>query len=122
MGFHGACSVLVRPSKCDVRLWKDKLTQRSNSPETADLTYGEHVRAHAPGSAEWKALYGYRSLAESVNSWMKNKLGPGQRARSLNQTHQWIDLMVMLMIRNHQSLMLYRRRTQLARTASPPAA
>jgi hypothetical protein len=53
---------------------------------------------------------------------MKDKLGPGARARSLNQTHQWIDLMVMLMIRNHQSLMLYRRRTQLARTASPPAA
>jgi hypothetical protein len=30
--------------------------------------------------------------------------------------------MVMLMMRNDQSLMLYRRRTQLARTASPPAA
>jgi hypothetical protein len=40
----------------------------------------------------------------------------------MNQTHQWIDLMVMLMLRNDQSLTLYRRRTQLARTASPPAA
>jgi hypothetical protein len=40
----------------------------------------------------------------------------------LNQTHQWIDLMVMLMMRNDQSLMLYRRRTQSARDASPRAA
>lgn len=31
-------------------------------------------------------------------------------------------LMIMLMLRNDQSLTLYRRRTQLARTASPPAA
>jgi hypothetical protein len=53
---------------------------------------------------------------------MKNKLLPGQRARSLNQTHQWIDLMVMLMMRNDQSLMLYRRRTQSTRAASPRAA
>jgi hypothetical protein len=80
------------------------------------------VRAHAPGSEGWKKLYGHRSLAESVNSWMKHKLLPGQRARSLNQTHQWIDLMVMLMMRNDQSLMLYRRRTQSARSASPRAA
>ena len=107
---------------CDTRLWGGAASQRMNSPKRADFVYGEHVRAHAPGSDGWKKLYGYRSLAESVNSWMKNELGPGQRARSLNQTHQWIDLMVMLMIRNHQSLMLYRRRTQLARTASPPAA
>jgi len=67
-------------------------------------------------------LYGNRSLAESVNSWMKNKLSRGERARSLNQTHQWIDLMIMLMLRNDQSLTLYRRRTQLARTNAPPAA
>ena len=53
---------------------------------------------------------------------MKNRLTRGERARSLNQTHQWIDLMIMLMLRNDQSLTLYRRRTQLARTASPPAA
>jgi hypothetical protein len=53
---------------------------------------------------------------------MKNKLSRGERARSLDQTHQWIDLMIMLMLRNDQSLTLYRRRTQLARTASPPAA
>ncbi len=71
--------------------------------------YGEYVRAHVPGSVGWKELYGHRSLAESVNSWMKVKLGSGARARSLNQTHQWIDLMVMLMMRNDQSLMLYRR-------------
>jgi hypothetical protein len=107
---------------CDTRLWGGAVTQRMNSPKRADFVYGEHVRAHAPGSDGWKKLYGNRSQAESVNSWMKDKLGPGARARSLNQTHQWIDLMVMLMIRNHQSLMLYRRRTQLARTASPPAA
>jgi hypothetical protein len=30
--------------------------------------------------------------------------------------------MVMLLMRNDQSLVLYRRRTQLARQASPPAA
>jgi hypothetical protein len=53
---------------------------------------------------------------------MKKELGPGQRARSLNQTHQWFDLMIMLMMRNDQSLTLYRRRTQMARTAAPPAA
>jgi hypothetical protein len=107
---------------CDTRLWGGAVTQRMNSPKRADFVYGEYVRAHTPGSVGWKELYGYRSLAESVNSWMKHKLLPGQRARSLNQTHQWIDLMVMLMMRNDQSLMLYRRRTQLARTASPRAA
>lgn len=107
---------------CDTRLWGGSVRQRMNSPKRADFVYGEHVRAHAPGSDGWKKLYGYRSLAESVNSWMKKELGPGQRARSLNQTHQWIDLMVMLMIRNHQSLMLYRRRTLQARTAPPRAA
>ncbi len=96
--------------------------QRMNSPEKADFVYGEHVRAHAPGSPEWKALYGNRSQAESVNSWMKNNLTRGERARSLNQTHQWIDLMIMLMVRNTQSLMLCERRTQLARTKAPPAA
>jgi hypothetical protein len=48
---------------------------------------------------------------------MKNRLTRGERARSLNQMHQWIDLMIMLMLRNDQSLTLYRRRTQLARTA-----
>jgi hypothetical protein len=109
-------------ANCDTRLWGGKVRQRMNSPEKAGFVYGEHVRAHAPGSPEWKNLYGNRSLAESVNSWVKNKLGPGARARSLNQTHQWIDLMIMLMLRNDQSLTLYRRRTQLARTASPPAA
>ena len=51
-----------------------------------------------------------------------NRLTRGERARSLNQTHQWIDLMIMLMLRNDQSLTLYRRRTQLARTISPPPA
>ena len=117
------CDYLVpEGANCDTRLWGGKVTQRMNSPEKAGFVYGEHVRAHAPGSAEWKALYGNRSLAESVNSWMKNRLTRGERARSLNQTHQWIDLMIMLMLRNDQSLTLYRRRTQLARTASPPAA
>ncbi len=78
--------------------------------------------AMATGSADWKNLYGNRSLAESLNSVLKNDLGRGERARSLNLNHQWIDLMVMLLMRNDQSLVLYRRRTQLARTASPPAA
>ena len=73
---------------------------RLNSTESTGVVYGEHVRAHAPNSPEWKLLYGNRSLAESVNSWMKNKLSRGERARSLNQTHQWIDLMIMLMLRN----------------------
>ena len=117
------CDYLVpEGANCDTRLWGGTVRQRMNSPEKAEFVYGEHVRAHAPGSAEWKALYGNRSLAESVNSWMKNRLTRGERARSLNQTHQWIDLMIMLMLRNDQSLTLYRRRTQLARTASPPAA
>jgi hypothetical protein len=93
-----------------------------NSPEKAGFVYGEHVRAHAPGSPEGKALYGNCSHAESVNSWLKNRLTRGERARSLNQTHQWFDLMIMLMLRNDQSLTLYRRRTQIARTAAPPAA
>ena len=110
------------PSNCDVRLWNGKVNQRLNSPEKADFTFGEHIRAHAPGSADWKNLSGNRSLAESLNSVLKNDLGRGERARSLNLNHQWIDLVVMLLMRNDQSLMLYRRRTQLARTASPPAA
>ncbi len=114
--------VVPEGSNCDVRWWNAKVTQRLNSPEKADFTYGEHIRAHAPGSGGWKNLYGNRSLAESLNLWMKNELLPGQRARSLNQTQQWIDLMVMLMMRNDQAQMLYRRRTQLAQTAAPPAA
>jgi len=109
-------------ANCDTRLWGGKVQLRLNSTESTGVVYGEHVRAHAPNSPEWKLLYGNRSLAESENSWMKNKLSRGERARSLNQTHQWIDLMIMLMLRNDQSLTLYRRRTQLARTASPPAA
>jgi hypothetical protein len=40
----------------------------------------------------------------------------------MNQTHQWIDLMIMPMLRNDQSLTRFWRRTQLARTASPSAA
>lgn len=117
------CDYIVpEGSNCDVRLWNGKLTQRLNSPEKADFTYGEHIRAHAPGSADWKNLYGNRSLAESLNSVIKNDLGRGERARSLNLNHQWIDLMVMLLMRNDRALVLYRRRTQLARTASPPAA
>ena len=114
--------VVPEGAKCDTRLWGGKVSQRMNSPEKASYIYGEYVRAHAPGSPEWKLLYGHRSLAESVNSWMKNKLSRGERARSLNQTHQWIDLMITLMLRNDQSLTLYRRRLQLARTSSPPAA
>ena len=114
--------VVPEGSNCDVRLWNGKVNQRLNSPEKADFTFGEHIRAHAPGSADWKNLYGNRSLAESLNSVLKNDLGRGERARSLNLNHQWIDLMVMLLMRNHQSVVLYRRRTQLARTASPPAA
>jgi hypothetical protein len=117
------CDYIVpEGSKCDVRLWNGKVTQRLNSPEKADFTFGEHIRAHAPGSPDWKNLYGNRSLAESLNSLMKNGLGRGERARSLNLNHQWIDLMAMLLMRNDQSLVLYRRRTQLARAASPPAA
>lgn len=118
---HGTY-VIPEGSNCDTRLWGGTTQQRLNSPVKADFVYGEYVRAHAPGSPEWKNLYGSRSLAESVNSWMKNKLTRGERARSLNQTHQWIDLMFLLMLRNTQSLMLYRRRAQLARTTSPPAA
>ena len=121
--FRVYCDYVVpEGANCDTRLWGGTVRQRMNSPEKADFVYGEHVRAHAPGSPEWRALYGNRSHAESVNSWLKNRLTRGERARSLNQTHQWIDLMIMLMLRNEQSLMLYRRRTQLARTASPPAA
>jgi hypothetical protein len=93
-----------------------------NSPEMAHFVYGDHIRADALGSPEWKALYGNRSQAELVNSWTKNNLTRGKRARLLNQTHQWIDLTIILMLRNDQSLALYRRRTQLVRTASPPAA
>ena len=60
---------------------------------------------------------------KTINSFLYRLEGREvERARSLNQTHQWIDLMIMLMLRNDQSLTLYRRRTQLARTASPPAA
>ncbi len=121
--FRVYCDYVVpEGANCDTRLWGGTVRQRMNSPEKADFVYGEHVRAHAPGSSDWKSLYGNRSHAESVNSWLKNRLTRGERARSLNQTHQWIDLMIMLMLRNEQSLMLYRRRTQLARTASPPAA
>ena len=58
----------------------------------------------------------------AANSLMKNGLGRGERAHSLNLNHQWIDLMAMLLMRNDQSLVLHRRRTQLARAASPPAA
>jgi hypothetical protein len=93
-----------------------------NSPKRADFVYGEHVRAHAPGSAGWKKLYGHRSLAESLNSWMKTQLLWEKRARSLNQTHQWIDLMLILMLRNDRSLMLYQQRSPQARTAPPRAA
>jgi hypothetical protein len=114
--------VVPEGAHCDTRLWGGSVKLRINSRHKTGFVYGEFVRAHAPGSPEWKQLYGNRSLAESVNSWLKKKLGPGARARSLNQTHQWIDLMIMLMLRNDQSLTLYRRRTQLARTASPPAA
>lgn len=117
------CDYIVpEGSHCDVRLWNGKVNQRLNSPEKADFTFGEHIRAHAPGSPDWKNLYGNRSLAESLNSLIKNDLGRGERARSLNLNHQWIDLMLMLLMRNDHSLVLYRRRTQLARTASPPAA
>ena len=114
--------VVPSGTNCDTRLWGGNVQQRMNSPKKADFVYGEHIRAHAPGSPEWRNLYGQRSMAESVNSWMKSELLVHNRARSLNQTHQWIDLMFGLMMRNHRSLMLYRRRTQLARTASPPAA
>jgi hypothetical protein len=110
-------------ANCDVRLWGGRALQvRLNSHKKSAYVLGEHVRAHAPGSTSWHHLYGNRSLAESVNSWLKKRLGHGSRARSMNQTHQWIDLMIILMLRNDQSLALYKRRTQMARTASPPAA
>ena len=117
------CDYLVpENSNCDIRLWGGTFTHRMTSRRDSSVVYGEHIRAHAPGSAEWNALYGARSLAETVNSWMKDQLLPGQRARSLNQRHQWIDLMLILMLRNDRSLMLYRRRTRATLTASPPAA
>lgn len=117
------CNYVVPDTiNCDTRLWGGAVRQRMNSPRRSDVVYGEHVRAHAPGSDNWKNLYGYRSLAESVNSWMKTKLTGKERARSLNQTHQWIDLMIILMLRNDQSLMLYRQRSPQARTVPPRAA
>lgn len=117
------CDYVVPDSiNCDTRLWGGAVTQRMNSPKRADFVYGEHVRAHAPGSAGWKKLYGHRSLAESLNSWMKTQLLWEKRARSLNQTHQWIDLMLILMLRNDRSLMLYQQRSPQARTAPPRAA
>jgi hypothetical protein len=41
--------VVPEGSNCDVRLWNGKVNQRLNSPEKADFTFGEHIRAHAPG-------------------------------------------------------------------------
>jgi hypothetical protein len=73
---------------------------------------GEHVRAIPPGTDRWQKVYGIRSLAESLNNWLKNKLLPNQRARSIGRLRQWIDLIIMMLIRNTVSCELYKQRTK----------
>ena len=58
------CDYIVpEGGNCDVRLWNGKVNQRLNSSEKADFTFGERIRAHAPGTADWKNHYGHRSIA-----------------------------------------------------------
>jgi hypothetical protein len=107
---------------CDTRLWGHTVRQRLNSRQKTTVVWGEHVRAHVPRSNRWNALYGNRSLAESMNSWLQHHFGPGQRARSLGRTGQWLDLVLLQAVRNTQSLMLYRDRVRREGTAAPPMA
>jgi hypothetical protein len=45
-------------------------------------------------------MYRNRSFAESLNSLIKNDPEHDERTHSLNLNHQWIDLMLMLLVRN----------------------
>ena len=81
--------------------------QRVNAEKEGGLRYGEYVRAIPPESDRWKLLYGTRSLAESFNSWFKAKLLPSQRARGLGRIRIWVDLLILTLIRNTESLMRY---------------
>lgn len=99
-------------SPCDTRLWGHTVLQRVNSSPTKDKSLGEHVRAIPPGTDRWQKVYGIRSLAESLNNWLKNKLLPNQRARSIGKLRQWIDLIIMTLIRNTVSCELYKQRTK----------
>jgi hypothetical protein len=99
-------------SPCDTRLWGQRVRQRVNSSPMSGKEIGEYVRAIPPGTKRWKNLYGNRSLAESFNSWMKNKLLPNQRARSLGRVRQWVDLILMALIRNTVCCELFKQRTK----------
>ena len=98
-------------SDCDTRLWGETFMQRLNADKLGGRRYGEYVRAIPPQSTRWKNLYGNRSLAESFNSWFKAKLLPNQRARDLGRLRQWVDLVLMTLIRNTTSVMRYLLRT-----------
>lgn len=99
-------------SDCDTRLWGHKVMQRLNTEVPGGRRYGEYVRAIPPKSTRWKVLYAVRSLAEAFNSWFKAKLLPGQRARGLGRIRIWVDMIILTLIRNTESLMRYLLRNQ----------
>lgn len=121
MRVYGTFSI-PHGSNCDTRLWGGTLVQRLNSRNATDVVYGEHVRAINPQSSMWKALYGNRSLAESLNARYKARLLPGQRARSYGQTRQWIDFIVTAMMWNTKATILHSRRTGRSPSALASAA
>ena len=48
-----------------------------------------------------------------------DRLGPGNRARSLGRKKQWLELLALQLLRNDQTRMLHRERVKHESTAAP---
>jgi hypothetical protein len=93
---------------CDIRLHGKTIYQRPDKEGKKEL--GEYVRAHNPKSEHFRALYGRRNEAESVNAMMKSHLGSNRRARSYGRQKVWIDLMFQALLRNHEAMLQHQTR------------
>ena len=93
---------------CDFRLHVQTILLRTDKEGEREL--GEYIRAHNPKGEHFRALYGRRNEAESVNAMMKSHLGPNRRARSYGRQKVWIDIMFQSMLRNHEAMLHHRAR------------
>lgn len=105
--WHGTYEI-TSEIPCDFRLHGQTFTLRTDKEGEQEL--GEYIRAHNPKSEHFRALYGRRNEAESVNAMMKSHLGPNRRARSYGRQKVWIDLMFQAMLRNHEAMLHHRAR------------
>jgi len=106
-------------TNCNTEFWGDEFRIPMTGITGAELCRAEHLRPLAPGGEKWGKMYGRRSAAESLNSFIQDNTLKGKRARSNDPTRVWMDALRLIFRKNYRAYMVFCRRQS---DAGPPIA